>query len=258
MLNPGTQYATDRKLHLRQRLWDYATPPFDLVGWVLDLLDVQRGAAVLDVGCGNGRYLGPIRERGAFVVGCDRSRGMLQSAGEALVVAADVTSLPFAPETFDRLLAAHMLYHVEDRPAAVRELRRVLVGGGTCVVVTNGAVHAESIWSLVEQAVRRRKPGWNLSDAPIRGAFSLENGADQLRLAFDEVQVVRPFRPSKVVVRDPEVVTDYVASLEDLYERELSGPWDDVVDDVRSAVRNIIESEGAFTATSGAGAFVCR
>ncbi|MHB8437307.1 MAG: class I SAM-dependent methyltransferase [Acidimicrobiales bacterium] len=258
VLNPTTQYVTDRNLRARQRLWDHLTPPFDLVSWVIGLLRVPPGGTVLDAGCGNGRYLGHIRDRGATVVGCDRSPGMLRCASEPAVVMADVTDLPFAAGTFDRVLAAHMLYHVEDRPAAVGELRRVLADGGVCVAVTNGAAHAESIRILVERAVHPSDPDWQMSDSRLRRAFSLENGAAQMRLAFDEVRIVRPAHESKVMVRDPDVVAAYVASLGDHYESELSCRWSDVVDEVRSAVRNVIENEGVFTTMSDAGALICQ
>jgi SAM-dependent methyltransferase len=252
------QYATDRNLRSRQRLWDQASPPFDLAGWVLDLLAVPSGGAVLDVGCGNGRYLGRIRDRGGAVVGCDRSAGMLQGAPDVPVLVGDVTDLPFGTGTFDRVLAAHMLHLVEDRPAGVRELRRMLAGGGTCVVVTNGAAHTESIWILVERAVQRRDPGWRVRDHHVREALSLENGAAQLRIAFDEVELVRPTHAGKVEVGDPEVVADYVASVGDHYQRALPCRWSDIVDEVRSAVRQIVETEGVFTTSRDVGALICR
>jgi SAM-dependent methyltransferase len=258
MLNPATQYATDRNLRIRQRLWDHLTPPFDLTGWVLDLLGVPPGGAALDAGCGNGRYLGPIRERGAAVVGCDRSDGMLRSAAAAPVAVADVVDLPFATASFDRLLAAHMLYHVENRRAAIREFRRVLVDGGVCVTVTNGAVHTESIWRLVERAVHRSDPDWQVNDSHIRLAFSLENGAAQMATAFDEVRILRPPTRSRAMVRDPDVVADYVASVGDHYEGGTSCRWSDVVDEVRSAAAAAIETEGVFTTNGDVGALVCR
>ena len=52
--NPPTQYADDRNLSARQRLWDLQNPRFDLFGWTLDLAGVHTGQVVLDVGCGNG------------------------------------------------------------------------------------------------------------------------------------------------------------------------------------------------------------
>ncbi len=120
--NPATQYATELNLLARQRLWERQEPAFDVVGWALDLAGVNAGSRVLDVGCGNGRYLAAIRSLRADAVGCDLSVGMLKSGPTGSVVAADAVALPFSAGQFDVVLAPHMLYHVADRPAAVREL----------------------------------------------------------------------------------------------------------------------------------------
>ena len=56
-LNPPGQYADDRNLHARQRLWRGQVPSFDIAAWVLDLAGLRPGARVLDAGCGNGIYL---------------------------------------------------------------------------------------------------------------------------------------------------------------------------------------------------------
>jgi hypothetical protein len=62
-LNPPTQYADDRNLRARQRLWLCQRPPFDIVSWVLDLAGLAPDLRVLDVGCGNGTYLRAMRDR---------------------------------------------------------------------------------------------------------------------------------------------------------------------------------------------------
>jgi SAM-dependent methyltransferase len=46
-------------------------------------------------------------------------------------------------------MACHMLYHVPDPAAAVRELRRVTRPGGRVVVVLNGADHLSEVKALV-------------------------------------------------------------------------------------------------------------
>ncbi|HKE75104.1 MAG TPA: class I SAM-dependent methyltransferase, partial [Acidimicrobiales bacterium] len=161
-LNPSAQYATDANLGARQRLWAQR-PRFDFIGWVVDVagLRAPSTARVLDVGCGNGMYLAELRRRGIDAVGCDLSPGMLAAAApHRALVNTDVTALPFAPAAFDVVLAPHMLYHVGDRTAAARELRRVLAPGGRCVAVTNGRAHLRALLTLVEAAVRRATPGW--------------------------------------------------------------------------------------------------
>jgi SAM-dependent methyltransferase len=62
-LNLPGQYADDRNLRARQRLWRYQDPYFDVVAWVLDLAGLSPGLRVLDAGCGNGEYLRALAER---------------------------------------------------------------------------------------------------------------------------------------------------------------------------------------------------
>jgi len=257
-INPPTQYADDRNLRARQRLWQNQDPFFDIVAWVLRLGQVSAGVAVLDVGCGNGEYLRAMRARGVDAVGCDLSVGMLRAASpHPALVNADVIHLPFRPASFDVVLAPHMLYHVADRRSAAHELRRVLVPGGTCVAVTNGSAHTRSLRDLVEAAVRAATPGWEMR-SPSTHEFSLENGAVQLRASFATVTCVRPDGVAPVRVRDAQVAADYVASVADHYERETTRPWRDVVDDVRRSVQLVIDDDGEFVVSGDPGALICR
>ena len=263
-LNPPTQYADDANLRARQRLWESQQPPFDITGWVLGLAGLVAGfdGRVLDVGCGNGMYLRELRARGIHAIGCDVSFGMLSAALSAAVdhptlVNADLTCLPFDDGVFDVVLAPHMLYHVENRAAAAHELRRVLVAGGMCVVVTNGADHMRALRTLNEAAVRRATPGWEMRN-PSTHAFSLDNGAAQLRMAFDDVECVRPVGVAPVRLTDASVAADYVASVADLYQDETTRPWSDVVDEVRAEVQRLIDTDGEFVVQGASGAFVCR
>jgi SAM-dependent methyltransferase len=158
---------------------------------------------------------------------------------------------------FDAVLAPHMLYHVSDRAGAAREMRRVLRPGGVCVAVTNGAQHTRAMRDLVEAAARVTNPQWEMRN-PSTHEFSLDNGGAQLATAFASVTCVRPEGVAPVVVRDAQVVADYVASVADHYEPEVDRPWADVVADVRTAVQRIIDTEGQFVVRGETGAFICR
>jgi SAM-dependent methyltransferase len=257
-LNPGTQYSDDRNLRARQRLWEHQSPRFDIVGWVLDVAGVAPGLRVLDVGCGNGVYLDEMRARQTNAVGCDLSLGMLRSAAaHSALLNADVTKLPLRDNSFDVVLAPHMLYHVRDREAAAHEMRRVLRPDGACVAVTNGTQHMRSLRELVEAAANQGSSGWEMRN-PSTHAFSLENGGSQLAAAFSSVTCVRPPGAAAVTITDARVATDHVASVADHYEDEIARPWSEVVEDVRRAVQDVIDAEGAFTVSGDVGAFVCR
>jgi SAM-dependent methyltransferase len=252
------QYVDDRKLRARQRLWEKQEPKFDLIGWVLGLAGVTTGRDVLDLGCGNGFYLRRLRERGIVAVGADRSVGMLQAAApHPARVNADAGRLPFRDHAFDTVLAPHMLYHVPDRTAAAHEIRRVLRPGGVAVAVTNGRDHMRSLRAIVEAAVHRSTPGWEMQ-SPSSRAFSLENGAEQLGVAFDDVTLVRADAPVAMDFDDASIAADYVDSLGDVYEDEIAAPWSEVVATVRGRVQAMIDADGAFAVRGDTGAFICR
>lgn len=248
-------YATDERLAARQRLWATSRrrPPFHLRSWVVGLARLSGDERVLDVGCGNGTYL----ELLGGAVGVDASEGMLRvAAGRTAgpLVAGDSVRLPFTDAAFDVVLAAHMLYHVEDRPLAVRELRRVLRPPGVCVAVTNGEESRGELSRLVEDVVGH---GWRWR-SPLNAAFSLENGADQLRAGFDHVRRVDG-PPGTVDVTDADALADYVASVGDMYEEQVSGwtTWQAVVEACRRRIATVVDRDGSFPVSSLVGAFVC-
>jgi ubiquinone/menaquinone biosynthesis C-methylase UbiE len=116
-------YADAGKLDDRRSIYAYRQPEFDLVDSVLDQLPIDGTTRVLDMGCGPGAYSARLLDRASTVsaVAVDLSVGMLAAARSAGVVAtasADVTHLPFADDTFDAVMANHILYHVDaiDRP----------------------------------------------------------------------------------------------------------------------------------------------
>ena len=138
----------------------------------------------------------------------------------------------------------------------MRELRRVLAPGGVCVAVTNGARHTRSLRALVERAVGKGTPGWRMN--PATQAFTAQNAAAQLRVAFGTVTCVRPPGQPRVVIRDAAVAADYVASLASHYQDEIARPWPDVVEDVRQQAQAVIDNDGAFITSGDLAAFICR
>jgi SAM-dependent methyltransferase len=250
----SSQYATEANLRARQVLWEVSPrePPFVLFPWVLDLAGIHDGDRVLDVGCGNGGYLALVD-----AVGLDVSIGMVRAARERArgpVMCGDAQQLPFRDASFDAVLAPHMLYHVDDRTAAIGELRRILKADGRCVAVTNSdRCHSELV-DLVEGVVGH---GWRLK-RPADVRFSLENGAEQLRAGFGRVERVdAPF--GVVLVRDAAALGDYVASVGDHYEAEVVQwtTWDAVVTECRKRASRVIATRGHFEISSRVGAFVC-
>ena len=97
---------------------------------ILDLLSVQKGQRILDIGCGTGMSLEPLLDKGLLLTGIDPSPYMLDLAHERLGSQVDLhrgmaEDLPFDDNAFDAALLFTSL-EFTDRPAkAVEEACRV-------------------------------------------------------------------------------------------------------------------------------------
>jgi malonyl-CoA O-methyltransferase len=102
---------------------------------VLSLLPDVTGKAVLDLGCGTGRYLKILRERGAaFVAGIDLSQDMLRPARVFGPIArADLQALPLRSRRFDVVTSGLVVGYLQSIASAVAEMSRVLAPGGTVI-----------------------------------------------------------------------------------------------------------------------------
>jgi NADH dehydrogenase [ubiquinone] 1 alpha subcomplex assembly factor 5 len=102
----------------------------DAAGRLLDRLDdtTRRFSDALDVG-GRGIVAPLLRQRGMRVVSSDLSAAMAARNGGPCV-AADEEFLPFAPHSFDLIIASLSLHWVNDLPGALLQLRRTLRPGG--------------------------------------------------------------------------------------------------------------------------------
>lgn len=105
---------------------------------VADALEVSPGMRILDLAAGTGTSSEAFAARGAQVVPCDFSLGMLRVGAQRLphlpFVAGDGMALPFADSSFDAVTISFGLRNIHDPVRGLQELHRVTRPGGRLVV----------------------------------------------------------------------------------------------------------------------------
>jgi ubiquinone/menaquinone biosynthesis C-methylase UbiE len=134
--------------------------------WAVELLELQPGERLLEVGCGPGVAIAAAATPGTTVVGVDRSAVMIAQArrrnrravraGRVELHTCRVEDLPAFDEPFDKALAVNTVGHWNDPIGGLTSLRRILRSGGSIAVVTQprcaGATAADSSAAADETA----------------------------------------------------------------------------------------------------------
>ncbi len=172
---------------------------------LIRLARITRGSRVLEIGCGGGGLLRMLRERGAWVVGVDTlgvalilawerfdaatlRRGDAEkspassrprvtvSSGTELTRISEDGSLPFRDNSFDAIIGQHVIEHIADAAAALREWKRVLKPGGRLALATPNARYPDPTHFADPDHARIFSPA-ELRDALARAGYVVETAA---------------------------------------------------------------------------------
>ncbi|GAB4213536.1 MAG: class I SAM-dependent methyltransferase [Roseiflexaceae bacterium] len=248
------QYHNAGRLQTRIGLHErFSTNPYDFQLWVFDQFELPPRCRVLELGCGPGtlwrRNAGRIPPGWQLTL-ADFSPGMVQTARGNLgpmarYLAADAQTIPCPDAHFDAVVANHMLYHVPDRPQALREIARVLRPGGWFYAATNGPAHLRE----VKQLLARFDPALSFWGGTPDEGFGLQNGAAQLAPCFTAIELRR--YESGLLVTDAEALADFIASFAPLDPQRLP--------DLRAMLAGEIAAQGgALPVAKETGMFVAR
>lgn len=195
----------------------YAQNPKGWFPWIYEQCQIQTGMKILEVGCGDGTLWVQNKERlpaDIQVTLTDVSEGMLRDARRALGTeearfdfqVMDCQQIPYPENTFDLVVANHVLFYCDDLQTALAEIRRILKPEGRLVCSTYGNDHMKEVSELVQEFDEHIV----LAADKLYEKFGRENGAEILNSYFSDIEW-RTYEDC-LIVPGPEPLISYILS----------------------------------------------
>lgn len=224
--------------------------------WVYEQCRISNGMKILELGCGDGTLWTSNWERlpdHINVILSDISEGMLRDTRRAVgtsderfrFMEIDCGQIPCKEETFDLVIANHVLFYCDDIALVNREVNRVLKPNGRFVCSTYGSTHMHEVSELVQEFDERIV----LSADKMYERFGRENGYEILKPFFSQIQW-ESYEDS-LLVTEPEALILYILSCHGNQGQYIPARYNEF----RMFVKK--KTEGGFHITKDAGIFYC-
>ena len=276
-----TQYQNANNISARINLHElYSVNKQGWFSWIYEQCDITDNMNILEIGCGNGalwteniKQIPPTCE----IILSDISEGMLRDARRSLISAEtgsnrnltpattsgsstqapytaherftfrafDCNNIPYEAESFDLVIANHVLFYCDDINRVCAEIKRVLKPGGKFICSTYGTNHMKEISNLVNQFDKRIV----LSANKLYENFGLENGSEILSAYFNNVE--KRIYDDCLKVDKPEPLIEYILSCHGNQNQYLTERYKDFREFITKKTRKPL------TITKEAGVFVC-
>ena len=248
------QYKNSTNIDIRIKLHKiYSKRKDSWFKWLFSNYNICSSSKVLELGCGNGKLW---KENINNVVGditlSDISKGMVDDAKDNLgntfnYSVFDAHSIPFEDNSFDVVIANHMLFYARDIAKVLSEIKRVLKIDGIFYSTTYSSNHMKEITNLVKEF----NPTITLSNISLYELFGLENGKEILSKHFKDIQLLT-YNDSLEVTNSDDLL-NYILSCH--------GNQNELIGSNINAFKALINkkfSNGAFHITKEAGLFIAK
>lgn len=226
--------------------------------WVFNQFALPPAARILELGCGTGQLWVQNADRllpSWQVTLSDFSQGMVEQARLNLAMTDhpftfeqfDAQVVPFPDDSFDTVIANHMLYHVPDRQRTYAEVRRVLKPGGIFYATANSRDYMRQITELEECF----GIAGGIKAFVASADFVLENGKADLAAWFPHVTLRR--QEEILLVTEAQPLIDYILSVVGS-----PGLTAETVGRLRTVVEAEIKDQGAFRVDKVSGLFIAE
>ncbi|CEH35997.1 MerR family transcriptional regulator [Romboutsia lituseburensis] len=213
------QYIDSSNLNASVKLQDrFSSNKHGWYNWVFKNINLKKRSKVLEIGCGNGalwaKNIENLNEK-TNVTLTDVCEDMISDAKTSLkgyhdrfnFQIADPNDIPFKDESFDIVIANHILFYMKDLDVVLKEIHRVLKPGGRFYCSTIDGNHMKELEELMLGFNNNIK----ISEERLSTKFGLSNGESILNKYFSDVQ--QYLYEDKLIVNDTKGILEYIYSI---------------------------------------------
>ena len=251
------QYGTTKNLEARIKIHQlFSTNAESLHTWAGKLMPIEGPVKVLEVGCGTGIFWKENLQRlprGSELTLTDFSEAMVEKARGNFtepfigVEIADIESLRYANDSFDVVIAHHLIYHASDKQKAFSEIKRVLRSKGFVSITTNSERHMRIVYDIGKRLDK------NFPTDRIIDSFTEEIADTMLPKYFPNIE--KHVQEDLLKVDDLKFLIDYVAS--GVTPRDMSVA-DDFYERYAKIVKEEMDEKGYFGVPKRSPLYICR
>lgn len=255
-INLKKQYEDASNLSARIALHQkYSSNKQGWFPWIYEQIPFCQNANILEVGCGDGTFWKEnlaLIPQDSHILLSDLSAGMVRDARRQInhsqfsFQVFDCSNIPFMDNTFDIIIANHVLFYCDNIDKALKEINRVLKKEGIFICSTYGSEHMQEITELVQSFDKRI----NLSSDSLVQRFGKENGEDFLSKYFSDRKWLE--YEDFLLIDDAEPLIAYILSCHGNQKEYILSNFKEFNQFVQS------KTEKGIKISKKAGIFLCR
>lgn len=213
------QYIDSSNLDASVKLQDrFSSNRHGWYKWAFNNIKLNKKYKVLEIGCGNGALWSKnidLLDKDINIILTDVCEDMISNAKKNLSDYSDVfdfeivdpNNIPFEDESFDLVIANHILFYMKDLDKVLKEIKRVLKVGGHFYSSTIDSNNMKELESLMKGFNSNIK----ISEEKISSKFGMENGEEILSKHFNQTK--RYLYEDKLVINDSKGILEYIYSI---------------------------------------------